>query len=268
MGAGPHRGLRRVPRARGTSNADCFRLPAYLKERRASALWSANKAWLDHPIDTPAAVRRSALFPAFEADAMTAAIEHEPLGQDGITDLLLLNYKGADFVGHRYGPDSNELRLTLGEMDRHLGAHHPGSSRPRSGRTILLAVTADHGMPSAPPERRHRARSWSICCTRNSIRRRSSWSPHTNRKTRRSSSTRTGYRSSVSRWATWLVSSRCNHSFSRHSLTMKSGAQSRIDDCDARRIASAVQSLPESSLQRISSVTTGVFFVNLAVLRQ
>jgi hypothetical protein len=25
---------------------------------------------------------------------------------------LLLNYKGADFVGHKYGPDSSELRVT------------------------------------------------------------------------------------------------------------------------------------------------------------
>ncbi len=23
-------------------------------------------------------------------------------------------------MGHKYGPDSNELRVTLGEMDRHL----------------------------------------------------------------------------------------------------------------------------------------------------
>jgi Type I phosphodiesterase / nucleotide pyrophosphatase len=136
------------------SNGDCFRLPAYLKDRQASTLWSANKAWLDHPIDTPAAVRRSALFPPFEADAMTAAIEHEPLGQDDVTDLVLLNYKGADYVGHRYGPDSHELQLTLGEMDRHL-ARIIQALEAKVGKNYLLAVTADHGMPSAPPERRH-----------------------------------------------------------------------------------------------------------------
>ena len=54
----------------------------------------------------PAAVRYSALFPAFEADAMTAMIEREPVGEDNVADLILLNYKGADFVGHKYGPDS------------------------------------------------------------------------------------------------------------------------------------------------------------------
>jgi hypothetical protein len=136
------------------SNPDCFRLPDYLKDRNASTLWSAESEWLHHRIDSPAAVRRSALFPAFEADAMTAMIEREPLGEDGVADLLLMNYKGADFVGHRYGPDSNELRLTLGEMDRNL-ARIIGALEAKVGKNYLLAVTADHGMPSAPPERRH-----------------------------------------------------------------------------------------------------------------
>jgi hypothetical protein len=138
------------------SNPDCFRLPDYLKDRNASTLWSAESEWLHHRIDSPAAVRRSALFPAFEADATVAMIEHEPLGEDSVADLLLLNYKGADFVGHRYGPDSNELRLTLGEMDRNL-ARIIGTLEAKVGKDYLLAVTADHGMPSAPPERRHLA---------------------------------------------------------------------------------------------------------------
>ena len=138
------------------SNPDCFRLPDYLKDRNASTLWSAEREWLNHRIDSPAAVRRSALFPAFEADAMTAMIGHEPLGEDSVADLLLLNYKGADFVGHRYGPDSDELRLTLGEMDRNL-ARIIGALEAKVGKNYLLAVTADHGMPSAPPARRHLA---------------------------------------------------------------------------------------------------------------
>jgi phosphopentomutase len=87
---------------------------------------------------------------------MTAMIEREPLGEDDVPDLVLLNYKGADFVGHRYGPGSNELRLTLAEMDRHL-ARIINTLEARVGKDYLLAVTADHGMPSAPPERRHSA---------------------------------------------------------------------------------------------------------------
>ena len=138
------------------SNPECFRMPDYLRDRNASTLWSGRSEWLHHKIDSPAAVRRSALFPAFEADAMIAMIEHEPLGEDSVADLLLLNYKCADFVGHRYGPDSDELRLTLGEMDRNL-ARIIDALEKKVGTDYLLAVTADHGMPSAPPERQHLA---------------------------------------------------------------------------------------------------------------
>ncbi len=102
----------------------------------------------------------SALFPAFEADAMTAMIEREPVGADNVADLILLNYKGADFVGHKYGPDSSELRVTLGEMDRHL-TRMLRALEAKVGNNYLLAVTADHGMPSEPssPDRRHFAQS-------------------------------------------------------------------------------------------------------------
>jgi Type I phosphodiesterase / nucleotide pyrophosphatase len=139
-----------------SANLDCFRLPDYLKTVNAKTLWSTEKEWLHHKIDTPAAVRRSALFPAFEADAMTAMIKREPLGEDGIPDLILLNYKGADFVGHRDGPDSEELRQTLREMDRNL-ARIIAALEAKVGKDYLLALTADHGMPSAPAGSRHLA---------------------------------------------------------------------------------------------------------------
>jgi hypothetical protein len=143
-----------------STNPNCFRLPAYLKDRNASALWQASGEWMSHGIDSAAAVRYSALFPAFEADAMTAMIEREPVGADNVADLILLNYKAADFVGHKYGPDSSELRDTLGEMDHHL-ARILRTLEAKVGKNYLLAVTADHGMPSEPssPDRRHFAQS-------------------------------------------------------------------------------------------------------------
>jgi hypothetical protein len=63
-----------------TTNPNCFRLPEYLKDRHARALWRAGGEWMRHRIDLAADVRYSALFPAFEADAMTAMIEREPVG--------------------------------------------------------------------------------------------------------------------------------------------------------------------------------------------
>ena len=75
---------------------------------------------MGHDIGNPDAVSRSALFPKFEADALVAMIENEPLGANGTTALLLANLKAPDFVGHQFGPDSAELRETLAEQDRQL----------------------------------------------------------------------------------------------------------------------------------------------------
>jgi hypothetical protein len=142
---------------RWKTNAKCYRLPEYLTDRNASSLWAAGAEWMDHRIDTPTAVRYSALFPAFEADAMSTMIAREPVGVDSIPDLILLNYKGADFVGHKYGPDSQELHVTLGEMDRQL-RRVLSALEARVGDDYLLAVTADHGMPSeSQSDRRHYA---------------------------------------------------------------------------------------------------------------
>lgn len=133
---------------RWRTNATCFRLPEYLKDRDARTLWGANPDWMGHRIDSPSAVRYSALFPAFEVDAMSTMIAREGVGIDNVPDLILLNYKGADFVGHKYGPDSEELRVTLGEMDRQL-ARLIAALEAQVGDNYLLVVTADHGMPSS-----------------------------------------------------------------------------------------------------------------------
>jgi len=131
------------------ANTKCFRLPDYLKDRDARTLWTASPDWMGHRIDSPVAVRYTALFPAFEVDAMSTMIAREGVGMDNVPDLILLNYKGADFVGHKYGPDSEELRVTLGQMDHHL-ARLLAALETQVGDNYLLAVTADHGMPSQP----------------------------------------------------------------------------------------------------------------------
>jgi hypothetical protein len=137
------------------SNPGCFQLPDYLKDLNASTLWKASPEWMGHRIDSTAAVRYSALFPPFEANATIAMIEHEPLGEDSVADLILVNYKCPDFVGHKYGPESEELRVTLAETDRQL-ARVLNALEAKVGKNYLLAVTADHGMPSIPPSPDHR----------------------------------------------------------------------------------------------------------------
>jgi hypothetical protein len=140
---------------RWQTNRTCYGAIDTLANMAARSLWPSNGLWMGHRVSTPSEVKRSALFPRFEADALIRLIEATALGQDDVADLVMLNYKAADYVAHTYGPSSNELRATIGEMDAQL-ARIIKALEARVGRDYLLAFTADHGMPEAPKTARER----------------------------------------------------------------------------------------------------------------
>src|SRR5688572_867135 len=143
------------------TNPDCYRLPDYLKGANARALWEGSDGvWMGHPIAGPADVRGSALFSKFETDALTLMIDREPLGSDDITDLLFVNLKTPDYVGHRYGPDSPELRETLAALDRDFTRVTAALDAKVGRDRYVVAVTADHGMPGEPDTRRGHERHY------------------------------------------------------------------------------------------------------------
>jgi hypothetical protein len=133
------------------TNSECYRLPEYLKGQNARQLWEGTDGlWMGHPIGTLDEVRGSALFSKFETGALRSMIEREPLGVDEVTDLVLVNFKTPDYVGHRYGPDSPELAATLAALDRDLAGVIAAIEGKVGRDRYVLAVTADHGMPSEP----------------------------------------------------------------------------------------------------------------------
>src|SRR5439155_12586827 len=101
-----------------TSNEACYTLPEYVKRRNAREVWeAAGGKWMGHDISSADGVRRTSLFARFEADTLLSMIDGEAVGADETADLVLVNFKTADFVAHSYGPDSSELRETLAELD-------------------------------------------------------------------------------------------------------------------------------------------------------
>jgi hypothetical protein len=130
------------------SNPECYRLPEYLKGSNVRTVWEETGGrWLGHDIANPEAVRRSSPFARFDAGALIAVIENEPVGADDVTDLLLANLKTTDFVGHAYGPDSPEIADALAESDRQLGRVLDALERKVGRERTLVVVSADHGMP-------------------------------------------------------------------------------------------------------------------------
>lgn len=136
------------------NGADCYRRPDYLQGRNASELWEGSDGlWMGHDIASPSAVRASALFSRFETGALKLLIEHEPLGDDDVADLVFVNLKTPDYVAHRYGPDSPELREALAALDRDLGGVVAALDAKVGADRYVLAVSADHGIPPEPDTR-------------------------------------------------------------------------------------------------------------------
>ena len=84
------------------------------------------------------------------------AIEAENLGADDSTDLLAVSLSSTDLLGHRVGPDSEEIRELNIQTDRALGQFFLYLDKRLPG-SVLVVFTADHGvapLPEVQAERR------------------------------------------------------------------------------------------------------------------
>jgi Type I phosphodiesterase / nucleotide pyrophosphatase len=86
---------------RWSTDSTCFRLSEGHAALDSRSVWEhEGGTWMGHAIADPDAVRRTAPFAAFEGDALVSLLEHEPIGQDEVTDLVFANLKVPEFVGH------------------------------------------------------------------------------------------------------------------------------------------------------------------------
>ena len=78
------------------------------------------------------------------------AIVNEQLGQDEDTDVLTVSFSANDYVGHRYGPYSQEaMDITL-RVDRQIATLLDFVQSRVGLNNTLVAFTADHGVAPIP----------------------------------------------------------------------------------------------------------------------
>ena len=139
------------------TNPACYQMSEALKPLNARKYWEdANGTWMGHDISDATKFRHSAIFQRFEGDALAGVLEREPIGADDVTDLVLVNFKGSDYVGHAYGPASAEMKEELAELDRQIARALAIIARKAGEGRFVAAFAADHGMPGEPrPGGRH-----------------------------------------------------------------------------------------------------------------
>jgi len=88
----------------------------------------------------------------YELDFAKALITAEKLGQNGVTDELVVSLSPHDLQGHQFGPDSEqETEMDLA-LDRDLDSFFTWLDQNIGLQNVWLALSADHGVAPVPGE--------------------------------------------------------------------------------------------------------------------
>jgi predicted AlkP superfamily pyrophosphatase or phosphodiesterase len=80
------------------------------------------------------------------------AISNEQLGQDDDTDVLTVSFSANDYVGHRFGPYSQEVMDVTLRTDRDIATLLDFIDSKVGLANTLVAMTADHGVSPIPEQ--------------------------------------------------------------------------------------------------------------------
>ena len=80
------------------------------------------------------------------------AIINEQLGADDDTDVLSVSFSASDYVGHRYGPYSQEVMDVTLRVDRTIASLLDFVNERVGLSHTLVALTADHGVSPIPEQ--------------------------------------------------------------------------------------------------------------------
>jgi hypothetical protein len=141
--------------------ADWYELPAYLNDLPpvSTYLRVADRAdgtndgtWRGHALDEPELLggfQTPARLP-WQQRAIEEMVRHEGFGDDEIPDLLFVNEKLIDEVGHLYSLNSLEMRDAVRAHDRALGRLVRFLDEEVGQGQWILTLTADHGHTPDP----------------------------------------------------------------------------------------------------------------------
>lgn len=127
----------------------------YVEQLLAVSDPTAKKSWRGHPLlDAEGkviskAVRASPAHANWDADLAIAAIKELKIGQDDITDFVMINMKATDACGHLYGLESEECGEVLATVDANAQKIFEAVKEATSGN-FLVVLTADHGAAPLP----------------------------------------------------------------------------------------------------------------------
>ncbi|MDA8588747.1 alkaline phosphatase family protein [Flavobacteriaceae bacterium] len=83
-------------------------------------------------------------------DFSLQALESEKLGEDDMTDFLLIDYSSTDYVGHQFGTNSKEVQDTYIRLDKEIERLLNYFDKNIGKDEYTLFLSADHGVTNVP----------------------------------------------------------------------------------------------------------------------
>ena len=137
------------------TNPRFYDLPEYLQNvsgyehdvRAVDALdGEVDGLWRGHDmLSDPEDLRLTPTFSLYQNRLIEELVKREGYGRDSVTDLLFINYKQIDLVGHTWNMNAPEEQDAIRFSDRALGELVTMLDDSVGRRQWVLALTADHG---------------------------------------------------------------------------------------------------------------------------
>lgn len=130
------------------------KLPSLVEYNREVDLsdGAADGQWRGHSIvelrngwDTPARV-------PYQSKMVETVVKREKFGKDDVPDLLFVNYKTIDNIGHKFSANSLEMSDTLAAQDADLSELIDMLNKRVGKGEWVMILTADHGSQQDPEE--------------------------------------------------------------------------------------------------------------------
>jgi Type I phosphodiesterase / nucleotide pyrophosphatase len=107
-------------------------------------------AWFGAALDTPDSYTYTEAYNRYQTGVIEEVIEREGFGADEITDLLYVNYKQIDKVGHKFAFPSQPMERAVEGSDNAFAALVEMLNRDVGEGEWVMALTADHGSTPLP----------------------------------------------------------------------------------------------------------------------
>jgi hypothetical protein len=107
-------------------------------------------AWFGAALDTPDSYTYTEAYNRYQTGVIDEIIEREGFGKDEITDLLYVNYKQIDKVGHKFSFPAPAMEKAVEGSDNAFAALVEMLDRQVGEGEWVMALTADHGSTPLP----------------------------------------------------------------------------------------------------------------------